>query len=75
MPRLNNILKTGIDPYDLELGERLLLDLETTYPGSIPHIEQALTRRKRLAASTAVEKSSVVATSVWHKIWNVIAGK
>jgi hypothetical protein len=72
LPRLSGILNTGVDPYDLELGERLLLELETTYPGSLPQIEQAMTRRKHLANSTAVEKSSAT-TSVWQKLWNVVA--
>jgi hypothetical protein len=71
LPRLNHILRTGIDPYDLELGERLLLDLETSYPGSIVYIEQALTRRKSLAVAPEEEKSSS-ATNVWQKIWDVV---
>jgi hypothetical protein len=71
MPRLNHILRTGIDPYALELGERLLLDLETSYPGSIVYIEQALTRRKSLAVAPEEEKSSS-ATTVWQKIWDVV---
>jgi hypothetical protein len=73
LPRLSRILTAGIDPYDLELGERLLLDLEATYPGALPSIEQAMTRRKQLADSTAVEKSSAATTSVWQKLWNVVA--
>jgi hypothetical protein len=76
MPRLKNILETGIDPGEVELGERLLLDLEETYPGSITYIEQALLRRKSLADSPNLQSKTENNSSsmkVWQKIWDVVA--
>jgi hypothetical protein len=71
MPRLKNILRTGIDPQELELGERILLDLETSYPGSIACVEQALKRRKRLAVVSKRENRSN-GINVWQKFWDVV---
>jgi hypothetical protein len=76
MPRLKNILETGIDTAEEEIGERLLLNLEETYPGSITYIEQALLRRKTLAETpnqqTETENHSSP-SNVWQKIWSVVA--
>ncbi|MEA5573488.1 hypothetical protein [Calothrix sp. UHCC 0171] len=79
MPRLKEILETGVDPGEIELGERILLNLEETYPGSLPYVEQALLRRKNLAESAELSGkkdnaenflslTSLSLTKVWGKI-------
>ncbi|MEH2069941.1 MAG: hypothetical protein V7K47_17565 [Nostoc sp.] len=76
MPRLKNILDTGIDPAEEKIGEKLLLNLEETYPGSITYIEQALLRRKSLAESPTQQpdtENHSSSSNVWQKLWNVVA--
>lgn len=76
MPRLKNILETGIDPAEEEIGERFLLNLEETYPGSITYIEQALVRRKSLAQSLIQQPDTEnysSSSNILQKIWGVFA--
>ncbi|WP_199248842.1 hypothetical protein [[Phormidium] sp. ETS-05] len=47
MPRLQAVMTTGIDPGEVELGERLLLMLQESAPtGFVDAISQAAARRK-----------------------------
>lgn len=48
MPRLQQVMITGVDPNEEEIGERILLKLEEQLPqGYLSVIEQALSARKK----------------------------
>ncbi|MEB3829443.1 hypothetical protein [Phormidium sp. CCY1219] len=48
MPRIQAVMATGTDPYDLEIGEKLLLFVQERAPqGSLRALESALMRRKQ----------------------------
>ncbi|MEM1426488.1 MAG: hypothetical protein AAGF75_08065, partial [Cyanobacteria bacterium P01_H01_bin.130] len=47
MPRLHQVMETGVDPADEEAGERLLLALQQEMPGLLGVLERAMEARKR----------------------------
>jgi hypothetical protein len=47
MPRLKEVMATGKDPGDRELGERLLLTLQEEAPGLLQMLERAMEARKK----------------------------
>ncbi|MGD1849912.1 MAG: hypothetical protein ACFCBU_04695 [Cyanophyceae cyanobacterium] len=46
MPRLHQVMETGVDPGDEEAGERLLLALQQEMPGLLGVLERAMEARK-----------------------------
>lgn len=46
MPRLREVMATGVDPGDVALGERLLLTIEQEAPGLLGLLEKAMEARK-----------------------------
>ena len=52
MPRILAVLETGVDPGEVELGERLLLTLQESWPaGVLGQLEKALAARKQIGVS------------------------
>lgn len=47
MPRLQEVMETGNDPGDEDMGERLLLTLQEEAPGLLEVLEKAMEARKR----------------------------
>lgn len=47
LPRLLEVMQTGRDPGDLEMGERLLLTIQEEAPGLLELLEKAMAARKR----------------------------
>ncbi len=47
MPRLQEVMKTGSDPGNVELGERMLLSIQEQAPGLLDLLEKAMEARKR----------------------------
>lgn len=47
MPRLKEVMETGIDPGNVELGERLLLTIQEEAPGLLELLEKAMEARKK----------------------------
>jgi hypothetical protein len=47
MPRLQEVMETGQDPGNLELGERLLLSIQEESPGLLELLEKAMEARKK----------------------------
>lgn len=47
MPRLKKVMETGIDPGNIELGERLLLTIQEEAPGLLELLEKAMEARKK----------------------------
>jgi hypothetical protein len=47
MPRLKEVMATGKDPGNLELGERLLLSIQEEAPGLLDILEKAMEARKQ----------------------------
>jgi len=47
MPRLKEVMETGQDPGNIELGERLLLSIQEESPGLLEILEKAMEARKK----------------------------
>ncbi len=47
IPRLMEVMETGYDPGNLELGERILLSIQEQAPGLLELLEKAMEARKR----------------------------
>jgi len=47
IPRLIEVMKTGHDPGNIELGERLLLSIQEEAPGLLEILEKAMEARKK----------------------------
>lgn len=47
MPRLAEVMETGHDPGNVELGERMLLSIQEQAPGLLDLLEKAMEARKR----------------------------
>lgn len=47
MPRLKEVMETGQDPGDQEMGERMLLTLQEEAPGLLQMLEKAMEARKK----------------------------
>jgi hypothetical protein len=47
MPRLKQVMKTGKDPGNIELGERFLLSIQEQHPGLLDLLEKAMEARKK----------------------------
>ncbi|WP_341526212.1 hypothetical protein WKK05_27185 [Nostoc sp. UHCC 0302] len=47
LPRLKEVMKTGLDPGNVELGERLLLSIQEEAPGLLELLEKAMEARKK----------------------------
>ncbi|MFH7025082.1 MAG: hypothetical protein ACHBN1_06695 [Heteroscytonema crispum UTEX LB 1556] len=47
MPRLQEVMETGQDPGNVELGERLLLSIQEESPGLLELLEKAMEARKK----------------------------
>lgn len=47
MPRLQEVMTTGRDPGDLDVGERILLTIQEEAPGLLDLLEKAMEARKR----------------------------
>jgi hypothetical protein len=47
MPRLKEVMETGQDPGNIELGERLLLSIQEEAPGLLEILEKAMEARKK----------------------------
>ncbi|MBW4643361.1 MAG: YbjN domain-containing protein [Goleter apudmare HA4340-LM2] len=47
MPRLKEVMATGEDPGNIELGERLLLSIQEEAPGLLDILEKAMEARKK----------------------------
>jgi hypothetical protein len=47
IPRLKEVMETGEDPGNLELGERLLLSIQEEAPGLLELLEKAMEARKK----------------------------
>jgi hypothetical protein len=47
LPRLQEVMTTGIDPGNVELGERLLLSIQEQAPGLLELLEKAMEARKK----------------------------
>jgi len=46
IPRLKQVMATGLDPGNIELGERLLLSIQEEAPGLLDLLEKAMEARK-----------------------------
>jgi hypothetical protein len=46
-PRLQEVMETGEDPGNLDLGERLLLSIQEQAPGLLELLEKAMEARKK----------------------------
>jgi len=47
VPRLREVMETGLDPGNVELGERLLLSIQEQAPGLLEVLEKAMEARKK----------------------------
>ena len=47
LPRLQEVMETGEDPVNLDLGERLLLSIQEQAPGLLELLEKAMEARKK----------------------------
>ena len=47
LPRLQEVMETGADPGNLDLGERLLLSIQEQAPGLLELLEKAMEARKK----------------------------
>ena len=47
IPRLTEVMKTGHDPGNVDLGERILLSIQQQAPGLLELLEKAMQARKR----------------------------
>ena len=47
IPRLTEVMKTGIDPANVDMGERLLLSIQEQAPGLLELLERAMEARKQ----------------------------
>ncbi|KYC42900.1 hypothetical protein WA1_12340 [Scytonema hofmannii PCC 7110] len=47
LPRLTEVMETGQDPGNVELGERILLSIQEQAPGLLDVLEKAMEARKR----------------------------
>ncbi|BCL35928.1 hypothetical protein NSMS1_23750 [Nostoc sp. MS1] len=47
LPRLKEVMKTGHDPGNIELGERILLSIQEEAPGLLEILEKAMEARKK----------------------------
>jgi hypothetical protein len=47
LPRLKQVMETGLDPGNVELGERLLLSIQEEAPGLLELLEKAMEARKK----------------------------
>ena len=47
MPRLREVMETGQDPGNVEIGERMLLSIQEQAPGLLDLLEKAMEARKR----------------------------
>ena len=47
LPRLNEVMKTGLDPANVDMGERLLLSIQEQAPGLLELLERAMEARKK----------------------------
>ncbi|MBA3923528.1 MAG: hypothetical protein H0X31_18270 [Nostocaceae cyanobacterium] len=47
MPRLNEVMETGKDPGNVEIGERILLSIQEEAPGLLDILEKAMEARKK----------------------------
>jgi hypothetical protein len=47
VPRLKEVMATGFDPGNIELGERLLLSIQEEAPGLLDLLEKAMEARKK----------------------------
>jgi len=47
MPRLKEVMETGQDPGNVELGERLLLSIQEEAPGLLELLQKAMEARKK----------------------------
>ncbi|HEY9801476.1 MAG TPA: hypothetical protein V6D25_14055 [Leptolyngbyaceae cyanobacterium] len=47
LPRLKEVMKTGHDPGNVELGERILLSIQEEAPGLLEILEKAIEARKK----------------------------
>jgi hypothetical protein len=47
IPRLKEVMETGQDPANLDMGERLLLSIEQQAPGLLALLERAMEARKK----------------------------
>lgn len=47
IPRLTEVMETGLDPGNVELGERLLLSIQEQAPGLLELLEKAMEARKK----------------------------
>ena len=47
LPRLQEVMETGEDPGNLDLGERLLLSIQEQAPGLLELLEKAMEARKK----------------------------
>ena len=47
IPRLKEVMKTGLDPVNLDMGERLLLSIQEKAPGLLELLERAMEARKK----------------------------
>ena len=47
IPRLKQVMATGLDPGNIELGERLLLSIQEEAPGLLDLLEKAMEARKK----------------------------
>jgi hypothetical protein len=47
IPRLAEVMKTGHDPGNVDLGERILLSIQEQAPGLLELLEKAMQARKR----------------------------
>ena len=47
MPRLKQVMETGNDPGNVEIGERMLLSIQEQAPGLLDLLEKAMEARKR----------------------------
>lgn len=58
MPRLQQVMETGVDPGDEEIGERLLLTLQEEAPGLLEMLEKAMEARKKRGIFPPEEQDS-----------------
>jgi hypothetical protein len=47
IPRLKEVMKTGQDPANIDMGERLLLSIQEQAPGLLELLERAMEARKK----------------------------
>ena len=47
IPRLQEVMETGEDPGNVDLGERLLLSIQEQAPGLLELLEKAMEARKK----------------------------